>query len=143
MNLNNAYAILQDNAFTVQVRFFGGGGAVTAGKTYTYLCDIAGIQVGDHALVMVDAGDLSLPKAVQVVSVDKEIDADLLGAIDYKWIVQKIDYADYERKMEEANELNEKIVKLKRDSARAQLKAALVNALGLENEEALNTIKKG
>ena len=54
----------------------------------------------------------------------------------------RVDYTSYDRKMQEAAEMEVKINKLKRDSARAQLKAALVSALGLENEEALNSIKK-
>ena len=141
MNLNNAYAILQDNVFTVQVKFFGASGQIN-GKVYTYLCDIPDIKVGDHVVVVVDTIDCPSPKVVQVVSVDKEIEADLLGDIEYKWIVQRVDYTSYDRKVQEAAEMEVKINKLKRDSARAQLKAALVSALGLENEEALNSIKK-
>ena len=141
MNLNNAYAILQDNVFTVQVKFFGTSGT-TNGKAYTYLCDIQDVQVGDNVVVIVGADNQNIPKVVQVVSVDQCIEADLLGDINYSWIVQRVDYTSYWRKMQEAADMEAKINKLKRDSARAQLKAALVSALGLENEEALNTIKK-
>lgn len=141
MNLNNAYAILQDKAFTVQVKFFGASGQIN-GKVYTYLCDIPDIKVGDHVVIVVDPIEYPHPKVVQVVSVDKEIEADLLGDIEYKWIVHRIDYTSYDRKLQEAADMEAKINKLKRDSARAQLKAALVSALGLENEEALNSIKK-
>ena len=141
MNLNNAYAILQDKAFTVQVRFYGSAGAAN-GKVYTYLCDIEDLQVGDNAVVITQYDNCSIPKVVYVVSIDQGIEVDLMGDINYSWIVQRVDYTSYDRKMQEAADMEAKINKLKRDSARAQLKAALVSALGLENEEALNSIKK-
>jgi len=141
MNLNNAYAILQDKAFTIQIKFFSPSCNIS-GKCYTYLCDIPEVKVGDHVVVMTDADMQDVPKVVQVVSVDTGIEADLLGDIEYKWIVHRIDYTSYDRKLQEAADMEAKINKLKRDSARAQLKAALVDALGLGNTEALNTIIK-
>lgn len=141
MNLNNAYAVLTDNAFTVQVKFFNST-ANTSGRVYTYLCDIAEIAVGDDAVVFVSSGDYEIPKVVKVVSVDRTIDVDLLGDIDYKWIVQRVDTTDYDRKLQEAQELQGKLAKLRRDAARNQLKSALVQALGLDASTDISTALK-
>ena len=142
MNLNNAYAVLTDNAFTVQVKFPGSSTAVSASKPYTYLCDISEIVVGDDAVVFVSSGDYEIPKVVKVVSVDRTIDVDLLGDIDYKWIVQRVDTTDYDRKLQEAQELQGKLAKLRRDAARNQLKSALVQALGLDASTDISTALK-
>lgn len=135
MNFNNAAALLIPNAYSVQVKFHKADGTLNESRTYYYLCDIPGVEVGQDVVVM--APDFSeqntiIPKICRVVSVDTEITVDLMDDFEYKWIVQVIDYSSYNSKKAVAEELSKKLTQAKRKKMREQLVSTMLNELGVE-----------
>ena len=73
----------------------------TATKRYTYKTMIVDVEVGDSLVVYTPAEGL---KVVVVESVHKLHEITLRADIHYKWVVQKIDFTDYIKITEAAQE---------------------------------------
>lgn len=142
MNFSNAYALLCDNVYTVQVRFYRDTGA-NASKEYDYLCDIPDINPGDDVIVLApdfDTGTGTIPKVCKVVSVDTDITVDLMSTKAYKWIVCKIDYTEHNERQKAAAALSKKLTATKHQKMRTQVLNTMLNELELTIDE-LKAIK--
>lgn len=134
MNFNNANALLCENAYSVQLKFYNVTGT-TNGKVCDYLCDIPGVQVGDDVVVLAPDFETQIdkiPKTCRVVSVDTEITVDLTVDFEYQWVLSKIDYTAYIERQEAATRLSKQLTASKRKKMQQQIVDFLRNEAGID-----------
>lgn len=137
MNFNNAHALLIDNAYSVQLKFYKDSGA-NNGRVYDYLCDIPNVKVGDDVVVMApdfETGTGRIPKTCRIVSVDTEITVDLMADFEYKWVVSVIDYTSHEARQASAEALGKQLTAVKRRKMRSQVVDMLLTELSMTKED--------
>lgn len=122
MNKNNVAIAMFDNATAINVTF-----PVSGGK-YTYMT-LDKLEVGDKVLVDTPRAGLQV---VEVTAVDVAWDID--AKFDYKFVVAKVDLAQYNKIQEALNEVREVI----ENERRAQARRAMTEQLGLK----AGTVKK-
>lgn len=113
MKHKHLIALLQAGYTTIQVTFVG------YAKPYTYKAPAsAGIEAGDKVIVDSPTSGLTV---VDVVSVDATPRIDLDADFTYKWIVQKVDMAAYQRTIDLEAEAMEMLEEAERRRQRDSL----------------------
>lgn len=111
----NIAAILRKDARTVSVSFNG------ADRTYTYITNLD-FEVDDYAVVEV-GGAL---KVVQIVSVAPDLRIAPGSDIQFKWIVAKVDFTEYEKNVRRNAHIEDQAAKFGDvETARANLASLL------------------
>lgn len=119
MKHNHVLDLLQTNYTTVEVSF---PSYQSSPRTYTYKVPLdAGIQVGDNCVVLV-RDELKVVK-IEVIHAQPSIDTS--SAINYKWIVSKVDRTAYDAQREK----EQQFLKLMQDMERARVRDSLAEAL--------------
>lgn len=137
MNAKQLIATLKSNAYTVKCKFKSHDGEAV-GKAYTYMTDIAGLEVGQE--VVVDAPQTGMTVVV-VTAVDKILKLDANAPFEYKWVVCAIDTKAHELRMEKEEELIAELEILQAKAAKVKLVEELKAKLGFEGEcEELNAL---
>lgn len=89
----NIPALLDEHAYTIAVQFK----LEEWGKTYTYVTNIPGIKPFDKVIVHV-GNDEDL-KIATVVHVQEEVCIEPNAAIEYKWVISKVDFTKFNETM--------------------------------------------
>jgi hypothetical protein len=135
MKTNHLISLLQEDYTTVKVRFSQDNSKTfNSPKLYTYKTREK-FSVDDYAVVMV-AGHLQI---VKVEEVDDCIDLDFDSGIEYRWIVQRIDLANYETLMEQEKEVSDLIRKAENKQKLKQLRENMEDLLK-DSPEILNRL---
>lgn len=119
MNSHYMLTLFDDTVRTVGVRFQG------LGKTYTYKTRLP-LEIGDSVVVETSSNGLQV---VTVARIDEDPDIAPDSAIDYKWIVCKVDLETYTKDVERDNELLKQIRAMQRKRHREQARAAIAAEL--------------
>lgn len=115
MKHKHLIALLQEGYTTIQVRF------VSSAKLYTYKAPLsAGVQAEDKVIVDSPTNGLTI---VDVVSVDAHPRIDIDADFTYKWIVQRVDMAAYQRTIDLEAEALEMLEEAERRRQRDELMA--------------------
>ena len=121
MNYSTLALTVGDNVKAVGVKFYSeqfGDDVAVRGKTYTYKTTVD-LEVGDLAAVFVG----KRPKIVQVVKLNPLVSQN--ETIEYRWIVCKVEVADYLTNLEEEGKLIEDIQRIEATHQRQQVLEAL------------------
>ena len=119
-NPSLAALIVSDDVQMVSVKFPDGAARCT------YKCAFP-VAAGD--LVVTEPNNRSpLGRVALVMAVNVKVKYD--GAIDYKWLVQKVDIRSHEARLEQERMVIEMIGKVESDGYRHRLRAELLAALG-------------
>lgn len=110
MNPKHIVSLLQGAYTTVEVRF------EPVGKLYTYKTRLKLVK-GDWVIVVVN----HVVKVVEVVNVHAAPRIDFDAPYDYKWIVQKVDFANYNKILEEEEGIKHHLDTLDRLQKRSTL----------------------
>lgn len=131
--IQHMLAFLQDNYTTVGVKFYINDSILTQGKTYTYKVLLTDdVKVGDTCVVDVNG----IAKTVQVVEVHTTPRIDTNATYPYKWIVQKVDYARYEKQVDVEGKVRDMFFEIEREQARKDFVANFKDSLE-GNEKAM------
>lgn len=107
---------LQTNFYTIGVKFYsdnGYGNTNLGPKTYSYkVPNEITLNLDDHVVVRVEGKDPQL-KVVKVVEVSQGDATDANAPFKYKWIVQKVELAAYEERLENDQKLSNLVATLK------------------------------
>lgn len=128
MNLSTAVFLISDEVRAIGVTFDQGNHYRTEEKQYVYkTCDQA-ICVGDYVIVPVGASDEYKVAIVRSVDADVNYKSD----IQYKWVVSKLDLAEYISLKEREQLAIQEVKRIERRSKREQLRKDLVEFGGDE-----------
>ena len=89
----NIAALLDDKAYTVQVRFYNDNSLQLGAKAYTYVTNIEGLIPG--SVVVVPVNDTMTFKLATVASVHDGVELDFNDHIEYKWVVAQVNLTPY------------------------------------------------
>lgn len=111
------------NLKTVAVNFF------RSDKTYTYKTIDETIEVDDFVVVAV-GNHYKITKVVEVHVVPNFKDG-----IEYKWIVQKLDFSKYEAVLELEKEIERNLMEIEQENMVKNAKALLAERLSIEEDQ--------
>ena len=118
-----------ENLRTIKVKFFD------TNKTYTYKTLDETIEEGDEVIVKVR--DTSV--IVKVQSVDQIPDLGL--DVEYKWVVQKVDYGKYNEIIDKEKEIIQQMIELENQALINNAKTKLSESLGVDVKELEESLK--
>lgn len=127
MNTSTLASILLESCKTIGVVFSGNS------KTYTYKTTTQ-FEVGDFAIVpspAISLGEIAKPRVVEVVRVDVVPDLNPSATYDYKWVIQKVNFAAYNQLVSLENTVSEELRLLEQQSLRKKTKEVLIESLGI------------
>lgn len=106
-------------------------------KAYIYLAPLGlGIQRGDLVLVPVarssNMEEIRSFAVTQVLTVDDEPDLNLDLAQSYQWVIQKLDFATYNSRIQLEKDLAEDLARLERNNLRRNMLHGLTEQMGVE-----------
>jgi hypothetical protein len=104
---------LQNNFYTIGVKFPGDYEETYHGKMYTYKVpnDIE-FEIGDYAVVRVEGKNPEI-KIVKVFEIALGDTTDPNAPFKYKWVIQKVELDKYMERLENDRKLNELVAALK------------------------------
>lgn len=125
MKTQNIAALLMDGLKTIGVKF------PDSNKIYTYKT-LDNYEVGDYAIV---CAHNTVLKIVDVAEVHTVPQIDPESSLKFQWIVQRIDFDNYKKLQEREDEFNNHLLILQQKTVKANAKALLSEALGLDSNE--------
>lgn len=131
----NIAALVREDIFTIGVRFpqndsgsraaFNYEGQIFSVKEYTYVCDIAGVKVGDTVVVLAN-GCLNL---ATVFTVHDGVDIEPNADRKYSWVVDKLDVERFEASMAVNKEIEETVGKAYQKNIKQQFRNVIMAGL--------------
>lgn len=123
VKLKHTISLLQENFYTIGV-------VLSGGNSYTYKVPKE-LQLEKEDLIVIDVKGTTKLAYVDEIHDEPQIDFD--SNIDYKWIIQKVDFTEYNKILEAEKEALKKIKAAKR----AKEKQEIIEGLGLAAEAGL------
>lgn len=128
MRDNHIIALMRDNYYTVEVTYGLGQGKAEGERTYTFKVP-KDVQLNEGDAVVVPADSNSKPYTiVYVAKVHLEAELDFALDVDFKWIVSKVDTAQFDAIGAEEAEIRAAIVQSRKAQYRAQLKQSILES---------------
>lgn len=151
----NLPAFLRTDCYTVEVRFMKdtrfedknftllGRGDDTlvqySDKTYMYVTDIPNLQEYDDVIVIV----MGVPKVVRIVEIHKEVCIEPNESLEYKWIVQRVDYSAFNANIKRNEEIKKTCHEAYKRNARNSFAKMIMAELPTEEQVKLMTLVNG
>lgn len=126
MNTRQMIAMLQEDYYTVGVQFKRGSQLSLKDYTYKVPRKIT-LQLKDEVVVFtpIDGAAMAI-----VTRIDDRPVLDLEGSKSYKWIVQKVDFSEYNKKTQTEKALFDLFSRYQYTKQRQDLHADVLNTLG-------------
>lgn len=154
----NIAALLDTKAYTVGIRFTNKSGNKSA--TYTYVCNIAGVKVGDW--IVVDAPDFDnvrnvleeitgedeqytnkafmlkgIPVCVQVSRVDPDVAIEADAPKAFGWVIAVVDFTDYQATLARNSQISGLVAEAYKKAMRKSFAERVLGDLGTDKQSEL------
>lgn len=155
----NIAALLDTKAYTVGIRFTNKSGNKSA--TYTYVCNIAGVKVGDW--IVVDAPDFDqvrnvleeitmdeealasngswclkgIPVCVQVTRVDADVAIEADAAKAFGWVIAVVDFTAYQATLARNSQISGLVAEAYKKAMRKSFAERILGDLGTDKQSEL------
>ena len=107
-------------------------------REYTYVTDIP-LEVGDNVIVFAQ----DIPKLVIVTRVDDRLNINPKDTVEYKWVVSKVDYSNYNNNIAKNQDIKDLVIESYKKNVKNQFKDMVLAGLDAKNKKALTNILKG
>lgn len=154
----NIAALLDTKAYTVGIRFRNNSGKLSA--TYTYVCNIADVKVGDW--IIVDAPDFDnvrnvigeimdeeamasngswclkgIPVCVQVSRVDADVAIEADAPKAFGWVIAKVDFTEYQATLARNSQITGLVADAYKKAMRKSFAERILGDLGSDKQSEL------